>query len=150
MPDAATRPALLAALHASAFDDLPPPWTATAFAQLLDDPGVILALDPAQAPRGFALGRRAGPEAEILTLAVHPDARRRGLGFHLLGMLETALEGAEEVFLEVAETNAAARALYARSGYHPVGLRRRYFRRATSPDVDALVLRKHLRPANFI
>lgn len=150
MPDASERAALLAALHASAFDDLPPPWTAAAFAQLLADPGVTLALDPGPAPRGFALGRRAGPEAEILTLAVHPAARHRGLGLRLLGALEAALEGVEEVFLEVAETNAAARALYARGGYHPVGLRRRYFRRATGPAVDALVLRKRVRPANFI
>lgn len=150
MPEAADRPALLAALHASAFDDLPPPWTAEAFAALLADPAVILMLDPAPDPRGFLLARRAGPEAEILTLAVHPDARRRGLGLRLLGLLEATLDGTEEIFLEVAETNAAARALYDRGGYRAVGLRRRYFRRDTGPDVDALVLRKLLQPANFI
>ena len=150
MPDAADLPARLAALHASAFDDLPPPWTAAAFAGLLADPAVILALDAAPTPGGFILGRRAGPEAEILTLAVHPRSRRRGLGLRLLGRLEAALDGAEEIFLEVAETNAAARALYAQAGYHAVGRRRRYFRRDTGPDVDALVLRKLITPANFI
>lgn len=150
MPDAAGRPALLAALHASAFDDLPPPWTAAAFAQLLAAPGVTLVLAPDPQPRGFVLARQAGPEAEILTLAVHPDARRRGLGRRLLALLEASLPGAEEIFLEVAETNAAARALYAQSGYREVGRRPRYFRRVTAPDVDALVLRKLLQPAHFI
>jgi ribosomal-protein-alanine N-acetyltransferase len=47
------------------------------------------------------------------------------------------------MFLEVAETNAAARALYLRRGYRQVGLRRGYY----APGLDALVLRRTLTPA---
>ena len=54
-----------------------------------------------------------------------------------------AARGAEECLLEVAVTNAAARALYAGLGYAPVGRRPGYYRRPARRPVDALVLRKH-------
>ncbi|RAI57221.1 ribosomal-protein-alanine acetyltransferase [Roseicella frigidaeris] len=91
---------------------------------------------------GFVLARAAGGEAEILTLAVRPPARRRGLGGALLaGALAGAVaRGAAAMFLEVAAGNAAARALYAGQGFVEVGRRRRYY-----PDgSDALVLRRVL------
>ena len=134
----------LAALHATAFTDTPRPWTAAEIAALLAQPGTLLA----EAPRAFALGRVAGPEAELLTLAVHPDARRRGLARALVGRIEAmaAAAGAEEIFLEVAATNAAARALYAGLGYAQTGRRPRYYARPAAPPVDALVLRKRLAP----
>jgi ribosomal-protein-alanine N-acetyltransferase len=135
-------PEALAALHRTAFTDTPRPWSAAEFAALLDQPGTLLATRPG----GFALGRVAGPEAELLTLAVHPAARRRGLATRLVAAFEAeaAARGAEECLLEVAETNAAARALYARLGYLPAGRRRGYYRRPAAPAVDALVLRKVL------
>ena len=134
-------PEALAALHATAFTDTPRPWSAAEFATLLAQPGTLLATRPA----GFALGRVAGPEAELLTLAVHPAARGRGLATVLVGDFEAqaAALGAEECLLEVAETNAPARALYARLGYAAAGRRPGYYRRAASVPVDALVLRKH-------
>ncbi len=93
-------------------------------------------------PLGFAMGRVAAAEAEVLTIAVRPASRRVGAGAALLGalMAEAARRGAAEVFLEVAEGNVAARALYTRSGMTEVGRRRRYY-----PDgADALVLRAGL------
>lgn len=135
-------PEALAALHAAVFTDAPPPWSPAAFDALLHHPGTVLALRPG----GFALGRVAGPEVEILTVAVLPEARRRGLGAALVAEIEAAAaaRGAEESFLEVAETNAPARALYARLGYRAVGRRPRYYLRRDRPAVDALVLRKAL------
>jgi ribosomal-protein-alanine N-acetyltransferase len=135
-------PDALAALHALAFIDAPRPWSATEFAALLPDPAVVFAAEP----DGFALGRLAGPEVEVLTLAVHPEARRRGLASRLLQRLETeaAARGAEDCFLEVAATNTAARALYAKQGYIVVGRRPSYYRHAPAAPVDALVLRKPL------
>ena len=54
--------------------------------------------------------------------------------------------GAATAFLEVAEPNLAARALYARSGFHEAGRRRGYYRDPAGRAVDALVLSKPLMP----
>lgn len=135
-----TEAAALAALHAAAF---PPAerWGADAIALMLEMPGTFVVHQPGQ---GFVLARVAAEEAEILTLAVHPDARRRGHGATLLAgaMAGAAARGATAMFLEVAEGNAAARALYAAAGFAEVGRRRRYY-----PDGgDALVLKRSLNP----
>ena len=133
-------PEALADLHAASFIDTPRPWTAAEFGDLLAQPSTFLVCQPA----GFALGRVAGPEAELLTLAVHPSARRRGIGADLVRAFEAeaAVRGAEECLLEVAETNAPARALYAGLGYTLVGRRPGYYRRGAAPPVDGLVLRR--------
>jgi ribosomal-protein-alanine N-acetyltransferase len=136
------RPEALAALHATAFTDTPRPWSSAEFASLLAAPGIVLVSDA----DGFALARLAGPEAELLTLAVSPLARRRGLATRLLHRLfrRTAEAGAEEMFLEVAVPNLAARALYERLGFVETGRRPRYYTRSSGPPVDALVLRRPL------
>ncbi len=133
-------PAEAAALHAAAF---PPAdrWGADAFALLLDLPGHVAHHIP---DTGFILARVAGGEAEILTLAVVPGARRAGHASMLLAtcLARAAAAGAGAMFLEVAEGNAAARALYAGFGFAEIGRRRRYY-----PDGgDALVLRRTLTP----
>lgn len=132
MTDAAAR---LAALHAEAFDT---PWDAAAFETLLGQAGVHLA----EAPDGFILMRTVADEAEILTLAVRPAARLRGLGAELVqqGAAQAAARGATRVFLEVAEDNAPARALYARAGFAEAGRRPRYYARADGSRRDALLL----------
>jgi ribosomal-protein-alanine N-acetyltransferase len=131
----------LAALHAAAF---PPAqaWGADAFARLLALPGVFGCL---AAGEGFALLRAVLDEAEILTIAVVPGSRRRGLGAALLaaGLAGAAARGARACFLEVAAGNLAARGLYAASGFAAVGRRARYY----EDGADALVLRRALSPA---
>ncbi len=135
-------PDALATLHALAFTDTPRPWTAAEFATLLAEPTTLLATQS----DGFALGRTVGPEAELLTLAVHPDARRRGIGAQLVRAIETAAvgHGAEACLLEVAADNAPARALYDGLGYKLVGRRAGYYVRALARPSDALVLRRQL------
>jgi len=128
-------PAELAALHAQAFAH---PWSEAEFADLLAQAGVFAVVEP----DGFILIRVVLDEAEILTLAVRPDARRAGLGGRLTGQgaVKAAQAGAVRLFLEVAEDNAAARALYARAGFEQIGRRKAYY---TAPDggrTDALVL----------
>ena len=150
-------PEALAALHARAFTRTPRPWSAGEFADLLALPSTELVLPPEPRPGGpegrggppldgFALGQIAGPEATLLTLAVDPDRRRRGLGRALLRTLEAraAGRGAEEMFLEVAADNDAAQALYAALGYRLAGTRPRYYLRAGRSPVDTLVLRRDL------
>lgn len=125
----------LAELHAESFDA---PWTAEAFAGLLMQPGMVLEAEPG----GFILARVAGDEAEILTLAVRPTARRGGIASRLVTATaaRSAFAGAERLLLEVAEDNVAARSLYAHLGFENLGLRRRYYIRPDGGSVDALLL----------
>ena len=125
----------LAALHAEAFDT---PWDAASLTALLDSPGVFAV----EQPDGFILIRVVADEAEILTLAVRPAARRSGLGGRLVeaAVVRAAALGAERMFLEVAEDNVAARALYARAGFREAGRRRSYYARSDGSREDALIL----------
>ena len=92
---------------------------------------------------GYAGLDHAGDAADVMTVAVAPGARGRGLGRVLLAELErrALARGAAHVILEVRADNEAARALYDRSGYAVVNTRRRYYQPG---DVDALVMRKSL------
>lgn len=69
-------------------------------------------------------------EAEILTIAVHPESRRRGLGRRLLEDVQWrwTSDGVVQAYLEVRRSNLAARALYARCGWSESGVRRAYYR----------------------
>jgi ribosomal-protein-alanine N-acetyltransferase len=136
MTDQADR---LAALHATAFDA---PWTASAFAGLLDQFGVFAV----ESPDGFILMRAVADEAEILTLAVRPEARGRGQGALLVaeGVAGAGARGADQVFLEVAEDNAPARQLYARTGFVESGRRPGYYSRPDGSRVAALLFTLNL------
>ncbi len=92
---------------------------------------------------GYLIGRVTVGTGEILNLAVAPEWRRRRIGRLLLeaGLEGLAGRGAEEVFLEVRESNAGALALYQGAGFRAVGQRAGYYR---SPREDALVLRTEL------
>ena len=87
-------------------------------------------------------------EAQLLNLSVVPDARRGGLGSALLAQfLDDARRlGAEQVFLEVRESNAPAIALYQRAGFESVARRESYYPagRDGGPREDALVMRHGL------
>ena len=129
----------MAALHAAAFES---PWGEAEIAALLRGPGgMAFAADG-----GFILIRVAADEAEVLTLAVAPEARRRGAGRALVreGVAAARAAGAEAMFLEVASDNAAALALYAGEGFAEVGRRRGYYARGRGQAADALVLRRAL------
>jgi [ribosomal protein S18]-alanine N-acetyltransferase len=91
---------------------------------------------------GFIVSRRAAGEAEILSVAVAPAWRGRKLSRALLDLHLRRLAGVgtRAVFLEVGKTNAPARALYKRAGFHEVGQRQGYY----SGGVAALVLRRDL------
>jgi ribosomal-protein-alanine N-acetyltransferase len=96
--------------------------------------------------RGFILTRATSYDAEILTLAIEPIFRRQGLARMLTDAAAqlAATLGAESLFLEVAEDNPAAIALYANLGFVQVGRRRGYYARAGATPVDALVMRRDL------
>ena len=127
----------LALIHAAAFSQ-DAVWSAGTIETLLGLAGVF----GLHAPGGFILARRVLDEAEILTLAVHPQSRRQGIGAALVGTaaLAAAAAGARVMFLEVAEGNAPATALYAMAGFGRAGLRRDYY----GPGVHAWLLRRLL------
>ena len=134
-PAGSAHAAALAAIHAEAFSG-DAAWGPDAMALQLALPGTFALIAP---EGGMALARATAGEAEILTFAVVPAARRRGLGTALLAALrrEAACRGAGTLFLEVSSRNGAARGLYSAAGFVEIGRRRRYY-----PDgADALVLR---------
>lgn len=144
-----TRPAVhrdlraVAAIERAVFPD---PWSHGMFVGHLryGPPEMFLiADDPEGAVLGYALTRTALEEAELLNIAVAPTARRRGVGVALLraAMRTCRAHGSEWMLLEVREANAAARGLYERHGFAPVGRRAGYYR---SPREDAIVMRAPL------
>ena len=96
-------------------------------------------------PQGFVMAWTAAGDAEILTVAVVPEARRRGLGSSLVTAASAAalVRGAASMHLEVAESNEAARALYAKLGYEEAGRRHAYYA-GEGGSVDAIVMRRAL------
>ncbi len=136
--------AALAALHAAAFRR---GWSEDEFERLLLDPTVIA--HRALAGRrlaGFIISRLAGGEAEILSVAVAPARRGRGLAKALLDLHLRRLAGlgAKAVFLEVDEDNAPARRLYAGARFRAVGRRPGYYARGSEAPANAVVLRRDL------
>lgn len=117
-------PAALAQTHAAAFTDQRP-WSADEFASLMSQTGVILCGDA----KSFVLGRVIVDEAEVLTVATHPDHQRNGLAKTALARFLTLAQnkGAARVFLEVAETNDPAKALYLKSNFSIIANRPHYY-----------------------
>ena len=133
----------LAEIHGRAFDEA---WEAASIARLLAMPGAF-ALEAVEGdiPAGFVLARLGGGEAEIITIAVDTRARRKGLGRALMTRAgaEALARGAEALFLEVAEDNAPAIALYRRLGFEEVGRRPAYYSRSDGK-VAALTMKLDL------
>lgn len=121
------------------------PWPRQSFESFIDRAGVtfIVAEDPGRGAAivGYAVLIQVADEAEVLNLAVAGDSRRRGIGSSLLqSLLEMAArDGIRTIYLEVRESNAAARGLYAAHGFVEVGRRRGYYQRPTE---DALILQR--------
>jgi ribosomal-protein-alanine N-acetyltransferase len=145
----------VARMETACFTD---PWSRSSFASLLGHRHVLFLVadwftgggaehDELSAPNaelaGYVVAWLAADEAEIANLAVAPARRGQRIGAHLLdaALGELMVRGAATVYLEVRESNAAARRLYASRGFREVGRRKKYYRR---PQEDALVLRRDL------
>jgi len=134
----------MAALHAASFQR---GWSDDEFERLLLERNV-LAHRATAGPRlgGFILSRRAAGEAEILSVAVDPAQRGRGVARALLDLHLRRLAGlgTQAVFLEVDENNEPARRLYRRAGFREVGRRPGYYRQDRDRAATALILRRDL------
>lgn len=135
----------LARIHAAGFYR---GWPEADFDAFMEDPAarIYVACDARRRIAGFILVRIAGDEAELLTVAVDPRWRGKGVG---LALLRAALEDlrytpARRMFLEVDEQNIAARKLYAREGFAAVGSRKGYYARPDGTAATALVLSRDL------
>jgi len=132
-------PQAMAALYARAFPKARA-WSAGEIESLSAAPGFVVTDE-----KGFALGRAVAGEAELVTIAVDPAARRQGVGRILLAGFEAEakLRGAERAFLEVAADNAAGLALYLGAGWSETGRRKGYYAR-TAGSIDAVTMAKGL------
>lgn len=133
----AAHAAAAASIHEACFPHAP--WNADAIATLLANPHVFGFISDAG---GFILCQAIPPEAEILTLGVIPTSRRTGLGRKLLGaaLEEMRRRAVHDVFLEVADDNIAAQALYRTAGFLTQGRRRQYYENGR----DAIMFKTNL------
>ena len=121
----------LADLHAASF---PRGWSESEIAALADQNGMAVRVartvgQPKAAPVGFNFVRQTGDEAEILSIAVHRDHRRRGIAEKLMrdAMMRLRADRVSALFLEVAEDNLPAVTLYRQLGFETVGMRPAYY-----------------------
>jgi ribosomal-protein-alanine N-acetyltransferase len=139
-PASASDVAEVSALERVCYAD---PWPPAAFVTLPDNPAVFFVIArhvAGGALAGFAVAWRVLEETELANLAVAPGSRRVGVASQLLhAVLDDARQHrVERVYLEVRESNVAARRLYESNGFATVGRRKLYYRK---PDEDALILR---------
>ncbi|MEQ9315152.1 MAG: N-acetyltransferase, partial [Henriciella sp.] len=118
-------------------------WSALSYRDSLDLP-TTLGLAAEQGPRliGLILIQRTPPDAEILTLAVSPAHRRRGLAAQLLRQAAQLLGpyGVDRLLLDVAADNDGAITFYKASGFLADGRRKNYYQRGSGQSVDAILM----------
>lgn len=138
-------PADLPAVVAIERSSFTTPWTESTFRSLLERKGTGLWVAEAGASSGEIAGYTVvwavREQAELGNVAVAEGFRRRGVATRLVNTVLDWLgaRGVRELYLEVRESNRAARDLYERLGFRPIGRRKRYYSR---PPEDALVLRR--------
>lgn len=119
------------------------PWTRGNFIDSLEAGYECWVLERRGELVGYAVMMVAAGEAHLLNLSVAATCQGEGLGTDFVRFLMKVAgdEGAERVYLEVRPTNLAARALYARTGFVQIGVRRGYYP-ASGGREDALVMER--------
>ncbi len=133
-PDDATRIAELEELY------FPDPWQKKdIFSYICSEDGMCFTALENGVPIAYLVGRLIAPEGEIYRIAVEEKYRGRGIGYRLLSYsLKTERgRGLESTFLEVRESNIAARSLYRSFGFREIGRRKNYYR---NPTEDAVLM----------
>lgn len=116
------------------------PWSETSFYNEVKRPGsVSKVMRREEKIAGYICASRVMDEGHILTLAVRPEFRRRGIAAALIGDIIRNLreEGCRAIFLEVRSSNEAARRVYEKFNFRLFGLRKDYYK---SPTEDAVMM----------
>jgi [ribosomal protein S18]-alanine N-acetyltransferase len=121
------------------------PWSEESFRRLLAGLPAIFQVLVLSDDRiaGYVIAFAVREDAELLNVAVEPQSRGKGFAGQMLDalLIELGRRGVRAAFLEVRESNGAARGLYGSRGFTEIGRRKNYYRR---PVEDALVLRRML------
>ena len=122
-------------------------WTRSQCAGILPLSGVMLMLaaDEGGAVQGFSLLRTVADEAELLLLAVAPEAQRRGVGASLLHHFidQGRARGVRRLHLEVRDGNPAV-AMYRSFGFKAEGRRSKYYCGLDGSQHDAVTMAREL------
>jgi ribosomal-protein-alanine N-acetyltransferase len=96
---------------------------------------------------GFSLSRTGYEEEELLLFAVLPEYRRFGVGSSILKQLIVNAEarGAKRLLLEMRQGNPAEQ-LYRRFGFHVIGERKDYYRKASGERINAITFAREIVP----
>ena len=134
-------PAEMAELH-SAEPTGQRAWSETEFSAMLSASNALSVTCDA----GFAVGQVILDEAELFLIMTKPEHRKQGVGQRILATFEQqAFQNAvRRIILEVADTNAAALALYSANGYQQIAVRKNYYNFPNGSHADAIVMEKHL------
>ncbi len=120
------------------------PWSCGQFSEELTLPHArLLCAEDKGEVVGFLDMHIAADDAHINELGVAVNCRRRGIGETLVRFSDKVAksEGCTVLSLEVREGNGAARALYEKCGFKPVGTRKRFYK---TPDEDGIIMLKEL------
>ncbi|MBA3657467.1 MAG: ribosomal protein S18-alanine N-acetyltransferase [Gemmatimonadaceae bacterium] len=129
----------VALIEQSSFSD---PWPRPGFEPLVRAPRcmfIVAEEAPSEGVAGYSVARWVEDEAELLNIAVADEQRGKGIGGVMLDHVVRGLEerGIRHIFLEVRDSNTAARELYRSRGFRELSRRAGYYQRPTE---DAIVL----------
>lgn len=118
-------------------------WSAESFkSEAAKDNGIVLYAVENGDVTGLICGFWAADEAEITSVAVAPEHRRKGIAAALMEKyLRTLFEAVENIFLEVRESNSSAIGLYQKFGFEKISIRKNFY---SFPDENAVVMQKSL------
>ena len=133
---------VLSAIHGECFVS---GWDCDAIRSMIESPGTTTLIAMAgDEPAGFIMMRAAAGEAEIITLCVRPQMRRRGVAKQLLrqALANPSIQQATEIFLEVRADDVAAKALYEAASFSVAGERRGYYKLEDGSRADAVIMKQ--------
>ena len=110
------------------------------------DTPTLVACDAKHKLAGFAMLRILGDDVELMTIAVEPKFRSKGLGNALLRACfeDLRMTPVKRMVLEVAADNPAAIKLYQQLGFQKLSERKGYYARPDGQPATALVMARHL------
>lgn len=142
--DKNTKPSVFVAL--SALDKMcvgTEGWSAESFkSEAAKENGIVIYAYENSRIIGLICGFFAADEAEITSVAVDDNYRRRGIGDRLIkSFFERLPESTASIFLEVRESNIPAVLLYKKHGFFPVGMRKNFY---SDPIENAILMKREL------